>query len=247
MRRRLGAAYFAAALASVRPTSCWCSASAIVDRRDVIPRRSSGGRADRPFRHAGRPRHLLLLGHVGEVPVLVCRLRALAQGHGFDWVLQRLCAGVQSDGARSCGYGGRRALAEIPTRGLPRAEAGPAPDPKAPETKTAPGPRHRRAACWRPASRGAWGRTNCSPEIDGRPMVARTAAAPAVVARAADYRGARHQADEVDAALLAAAGRAGAQPVLCRGAVDVVEARPRDVACRTRTASNRLPRRHGRW
>jgi molybdenum cofactor cytidylyltransferase len=71
-------------------------ASAIVDRQDVIPRaiEAAGGAVD----HLGmpvEPGNLLLLGHRGTVPVIGVPgcARALKRS-GFDWILERLSAGV---------------------------------------------------------------------------------------------------------------------------------------------------------
>jgi molybdenum cofactor cytidylyltransferase len=71
-------------------------ASAIVDRQDVIPQgiEGAGGSVD----HLGmpvEPGNLLLLGRRGSVPVIGVPgcARALKRS-GFDWILERLAAGV---------------------------------------------------------------------------------------------------------------------------------------------------------
>jgi molybdenum cofactor cytidylyltransferase len=98
-------------------------AAAISDRRDVIPRaiEHSGGRIE----HLGMPvdpGNLLLLGEVHGRPVIGAPgcARAPAE-NGFDWVLERLCAGisVDADDIRVMGVGGL--LMEIGTRPQPRA------------------------------------------------------------------------------------------------------------------------------
>ena len=91
-------------------------ASAIVDRRDVIP--AAIERRGGTIEHFGMPvdpGNLLLLGRLGEVPVL--GLPGCARSpkvNGFDWVLQRLLAGlpVGAEDIMRMGAGGL--LAEIP-------------------------------------------------------------------------------------------------------------------------------------
>jgi molybdenum cofactor cytidylyltransferase len=100
-------------------------ASAITDRRDVIPTaiERAGGRIDH-FGMPVDPGNLLLLGHLNNgKPVL--GLPGCARSprtNGFDWVLERLIAGldVTSDDIKLMGVGGL--LKEIPSRPLPRNE-----------------------------------------------------------------------------------------------------------------------------
>jgi molybdenum cofactor cytidylyltransferase len=150
-------------------------ASAIVDRRDVIPEAlvAVGGQIDH-FGMPVDPGNLLLLGHVGETPVL--GLPGCARSpkvNGFDWVLERLVAGVPAGPHEIMRMGAGGLLAEIPSRPLPRAAASPAPDAKA-EPKALPGPR---IAALLLAAGQSWrmGSNKLLAEIDGRPMVARTA------------------------------------------------------------------------
>jgi molybdenum cofactor cytidylyltransferase len=107
------------------------SASAIVDRRDVIPSAlvACGGRIEH-FGMPVDPGNLILLGRIAGITVL--GLPGCARSpkeNGFDWVLQRLAAGlaVGSEDIMRMGAGGL--LAEIPSRGLPRVAAAPA-EPK---------------------------------------------------------------------------------------------------------------------
>jgi molybdenum cofactor cytidylyltransferase len=120
------------------------------------------------------PGNLLLLGHVGPVPVL--GLPGCARSpkvNGFDWVLERLVAGVPVGPRDIMRMGAGGLLAEIPSRPLPRAEASPAPDAK-PVEKQPPGPRI--AVLLLAAGRSSrMGSNKLLAEIDGRPMVARTA------------------------------------------------------------------------
>jgi molybdenum cofactor cytidylyltransferase len=100
-------------------------ASAITDRRDVLPAaiEAAGGTIEH-FGMPVDPGNLLLLGRIGEVPVL--GLPGCARSpriNGFDWVLQRLAAGVRVSRADITAMGVGGLLTEIPTRPLPRAEA----------------------------------------------------------------------------------------------------------------------------
>jgi molybdenum cofactor cytidylyltransferase len=98
-------------------------AAAISDRRDVIPRaiERSGGRIE----HLGMPvdpGNLLLIGECHAKPVIGAPGCARSPvENGFDWVLQRLCAGlvVSAGDIRAMGVGGL--LMEIGTRPQPRA------------------------------------------------------------------------------------------------------------------------------
>lgn len=98
-------------------------AAAISDRRDVIPRaiERAGGRVE----HLGMPvdpGNLLLIGEVHGKPVIGAPGCARSPvENGFDWVLERLCAGldVTALDIRMMGVGGL--LMEIGTRPQPRA------------------------------------------------------------------------------------------------------------------------------
>ena len=177
-------------------------ASAIVDRRDVIPEAvvAAGGQIDH-FGMPVDPGNMLLLCHVGETPVL--GLPGCARSpkvNGFDWVLERLVAGVPVGPREIMRMGAGGLLAEIPSRPLPRAEASPAPAAKPPEKKPAPGPRI--AALLLAAGQSSrMGSNKLLAEVDGRPMVARVAqrllssrARPIIAVLGND-------ADRVDAAL----------------------------------------------
>jgi len=176
-------------------------ASAIVDRRDVIPEAlvAAGGHIDH-FGMPVDPGNLLLLGHVGEIPVL--GLPGCARSpkvNGFDWVLERLVAGLSVGPREIMGMGAGGLLAEIPSRPLPRAAASPAPGVK-PEPKIGSGPRIAALLLAAGQSR-RMGTNKLLAEIDGRPMVARVAqrllsshARPIVAVLG-------NEADSVDAAL----------------------------------------------
>lgn len=97
-------------------------ASAIADRRDVIPAglERAGGEVLRLGMPVD-PGNLLMLGRLGDLPVLGAPgcARSPAE-NGFDWVLRRLLAGlpVSADDIRRMGVGGL--LSEIATRPQPR-------------------------------------------------------------------------------------------------------------------------------
>ena len=149
-------------------------ASVIVDRRDVIPEAvvAAGGHIDH-FGMPVDPGNMLLLCHVGEIPVL--GLPGCARSpkvNGFDWVLERLVAGLPVGKTEIMRMGAGGLLAEIPSRPLPRAEASPA--PAKPERTIPPGPRIAALLLAAGQSR-RMGSNKLLEEIDGRPMVARTA------------------------------------------------------------------------
>ena len=100
------------------------SASAILDRRDVVP--SGVVAAGGVIGHLGMPvdpGNLLLLASLpGDIPVI--GLPGCARSpkvNGFDWVLERFAAGIPVTGADIMNMGVGGLLAEIPVRGQPRA------------------------------------------------------------------------------------------------------------------------------
>lgn len=142
-------------------------ASAVVDRRDVLPAAivEAGGTVDH-FGMPVDPGNLLLLGHVGEIPVIGMPGCARSPKlNGFDWVLQRLVAGVpvtRTDIMRM-GVGGL--LKEIASRPLPRQS-----DRKAAARKA---PRIAALVLAAGQSRRMGPVNKLLAEIDGKPMVAR--------------------------------------------------------------------------
>jgi molybdenum cofactor cytidylyltransferase len=177
-------------------------ASAILDRRDVIPAAivEAGGQIDH-FGMPVDPGNLLLLGHVGERAVL--GLPGCARSpkvNGFDWVLERLVAGLPVGPAEIMRMGSGGLLAEIPSRPLPRAEAR-APAAQEKGKGKPPGPRIGALLLAAGQSQRMGGPNKLLAEIEGVPMVARVAqrllssSARPIVA----VLGSR--ADEVDAAL----------------------------------------------
>ncbi len=149
-------------------------ASAIVDRRDVVPAgiATAGGVIDH-FGMPVDPGNLILLGHLGETPVI--GLPGCARSpklNGFDWVLQRLIAGLPVTPRELTGMGAGGLLKEIASRPLPRAEA-------VDETRSGPPQAPRVAAILLAAgqSRRMGPRNKLLAEVGGRAMVARTAEA----------------------------------------------------------------------
>jgi molybdenum cofactor cytidylyltransferase len=100
-------------------------ASAITDRRDVIPAaiEAAGGRIE----HLGMPvdpGNLLLLGSLGPAQVIGAPGCARSpRENGFDWVLQRLFAGLGVTRADIQGMGVGGLLMEIFSRPQPRSQA----------------------------------------------------------------------------------------------------------------------------
>lgn len=97
-------------------------ASAIADRRDVLPRglEIAGGEVRRLGMPVD-PGNLLMLGRLGQKPVIGAPGCARsARENGFDWVLSRILADVPvgPDDIRSMGVGGL--LKEIASRPQPR-------------------------------------------------------------------------------------------------------------------------------
>ncbi|MDE1968103.1 MAG: molybdopterin-binding/glycosyltransferase family 2 protein [Alphaproteobacteria bacterium] len=127
-----------AALADQAELVLVAGASAILDRRDVIPAavEAAGGMIVQ-FGMPVDPGNLLLVGRIGAADVLGLPGCARSpQVNGFDWMLRRLMAGLPIDAAavRAMGVGGL--LGEIPSRPLPRAEvARAAAPPGAPPTR----------------------------------------------------------------------------------------------------------------
>ena len=87
-------------------------ASAIADRRDVIPAAITEiGGAIEHFGMPVDPGNLLLIGSAGGVPVLGAPGCARSPvENGFDWVLMRLLAGLQGHARRTHRHGRRRTV-----------------------------------------------------------------------------------------------------------------------------------------
>jgi molybdenum cofactor cytidylyltransferase len=99
-------------------------ASAIADRRDVIPAalESIGGRVEH-FGMPVDPGNLMLIGNAQGRPVLGAPGCARSpKENGFDWVLMRLLAGISVSREDITGMGVGGLLMEIVTRPQPREE-----------------------------------------------------------------------------------------------------------------------------
>jgi molybdenum cofactor cytidylyltransferase len=99
-------------------------ASAIADRRDVIPAalEAIGGRVEH-FGMPVDPGNLLMIGAAGARPVLGAPGCARSpKENGFDWVLMRLLAGLPVEREDITGFGVGGLLMEIVTRPQPREE-----------------------------------------------------------------------------------------------------------------------------
>jgi molybdenum cofactor cytidylyltransferase len=100
-------------------------ASAIADRRDVIPAAVTAvGGAIEHFGMPVDPGNLLLIGNAGGVPILGAPGCARSPvENGFDWVLTRLLAGLKVTRSELMVMGVGGLLMEIVTRPQPRANA----------------------------------------------------------------------------------------------------------------------------
>jgi molybdenum cofactor cytidylyltransferase len=170
-------------------------ASAVTDRGDVIPAAivRAGGEVERLGMPVD-PGNLLVLGRLGEIPVVgVPGCARSAKPSGFDWVLQRLCAGLPVGAADVGAMGVGGLLDEVAARGQPRAG------------KPSPGGPTVAALVLAAGSSRRMGANKLLLEVDGAPMVARAvdAARGSRARRVLVVTG--HDADRVRAAL---AGRA---------------------------------------
>lgn len=113
-------------LATLRERGCdlllVLGASAIVDRRDVVPLgiEAAGGVVEH-FGMPVDPGNLLLLARLDDVPVLgVPGCARSLKPSGFDWVLARLCAGIPVTRADIAAMSVGGLLADIDARPQPR-------------------------------------------------------------------------------------------------------------------------------
>lgn len=98
------------------------AASAIVDESDVIPAGlvAAGGRIERLGMPVD-PGNLLLMGALGTTPVIgIPSCASSPKLNGFDWVLERVLAGITVSSADIARMGVGGLLKEIPTRPQPR-------------------------------------------------------------------------------------------------------------------------------
>lgn len=171
-------------------------ASAMVDSHDVLPAgiEAAGGTID----HLGMPvdpGNLLILGRLGNTPVIGAPGCARSpKENGFDWVLQRLLAGLRVTPEDVTGLGVGGLLMEIVSRPQPR--EGGLPEP-------APGTPRKIAALVLAAGQGRrmGGPNKLLATIAGEPLV-RIAAEAALGSKAASVTVVTgHRARDVEAAL----------------------------------------------
>jgi molybdenum cofactor cytidylyltransferase len=167
-------------------------ASAIADRRDVIP--SAVEAVGGSIEHFGMPvdpGNLMLIGRAGDRPVLGAPGCARSpKENGFDWILMRLLAGLPGSREDVTGFGVGGLLMEIVSRPQPRKE--PAPEKG-----------RRVAAVILAAGRSTrmGGPNKLLAEIGGRPLV-RIAVEEALASRAHPVIVVTgHQREKVEAAL----------------------------------------------
>ena len=167
-------------------------ASAIADRRDVIPAavEAVGGRIEH-FGMPVDPGNLMLIGTARGQPVIGAPGCARSpKENGFDWILMRLLAGLAVSRADITGMGVGGLLMEIVTRPQPREEAVKADGRRVAAIILAAG-----------RSTRMGGPNKLLAEIGGRPLV-RIAAEEALASRASPVIVVTgHQREKVEAAL----------------------------------------------
>ena len=177
-------------------------ASAIVDRRDIIPAAIEGtGGAIEHFGMPVDPGNLMLIARHGGAAVLGLPGCARSPAfNGFDWILQRIFAGIPLRAGDVMRMGAGGLLKEIAGRPLPRVDAVSQADPE-PDAAPARAPRIAAVILAAGQSRRMGGVNKLVADIDGTPMVARIAdtalassAAPVVVVTG-------HEPERVRAAL----------------------------------------------
>lgn len=173
---------------------CLFGASAIVDRRDVLP--AAIAQAGGEVEHFGMPvdpGNLLLLGRYREVPVI--GLPGCARSpkfNGFDWVLQRLIAGLRVQPADIMKMGGGGLLKEIASRPQPRAGG---------KTVVRKTPKIAAIILAAGQSRRMGAVNKLLTEIDGEPLIVRIVRAVADSKAAPIVLVTGHEADRVGAAV----------------------------------------------
>jgi len=100
-------------------------ASAVVDRRDVVPAAiEQAGGAIQHFGMPVDPGNLMLMAQIGQTPIIGMPGCARSPKlNGFDWVLQRIVAKVPAEPGDIMRMGVGGLLKDVATRPLPRAKA----------------------------------------------------------------------------------------------------------------------------
>lgn len=166
-------------------------ASAVADDEDVIPAaiRLAGGRVERVGMPVD-PGNLLVIGTVGDTTVIGAPGCARSpRPNGFDWVLDRVLAGVPVDGGAIAGMGVGGLLMEIDSR----------PQPREPRERRAPVVHAVLLAAGRGQRMG--GPNKLLARFGGLPLVRRVAAMLAASKVRSTVAVVGHQADRVASAL----------------------------------------------
>jgi molybdenum cofactor cytidylyltransferase len=199
----------AGAIAALRAEGCapilLFGASAVTDRRDVLP--AAIERAGGVVEHFGMPvdpGNLLLLGRLDQaIPIIgMPGCSRSPKLNGFDWVLQRLLAGLSVSRRDIMIMGAGGLLKEIPSRPLPRAETGQA----ATAVLKARAPRIAALVLAAGQSSRMGGANKLLADVRGQPMVAHAVQAALASKAAALAVVTGHMAAEVERAVKAAAG-----------------------------------------
>jgi molybdenum cofactor cytidylyltransferase len=176
-------------------------ASAVVDRRDVVPAaiEQAGGIVEH-FGMPVDPGNLMLIGRIGDIPVV--GLPGCARSpklNGFDWVLQRLIAGVPVGRAEIGRMGVGGLLKDIPTRPMPRSRRRSSNGEG--DTASARAPKIAAIVLAAGQSRRMGSENKLLAELGGKPMVRHVAEAVAASKAASMTVVLGHEADTVRAAL----------------------------------------------
>ena len=198
-------------------------ASAILDRRDVIPAAivAQGGVIDH-FGMPVDPGNLLLMGRIGAVAVL--GLPGCARSprvNGFDWVLRRLLADLPVDAAVLARMGVGGLLGEIPTRPHPRAKVTEEDEAEGADVPRAPRIAALVLAAGRSSRMGTVNKLLIG--IDGKPMVRHAVEAVRDAGLAPIIVVTGHERERVAAALSGMTVTHRSQPGLCRGAIRLAQ------------------------
>ena len=146
-------------------------ASAIVDRRDVVPAAIvAAGGAIEHFGLPVDPGNLTLLARLGGARIVAMPGSARSpREQGSDWLLERLAAGLPVNAETIAGFGVGGLLKEIRSRPMPRDRSAPSARPAAPAVDAI------LLAAGRSTRMG--GRNKLLEPVGGRPLIRRVAAA----------------------------------------------------------------------